>query len=391
MFKKFAGLIGLLVFTMVLTTGCGNNFANKNFKKGREYAEKGLYTKSITYYEKAIKSGAKRSDYYIGYGNALVGAGRYVDANKAFEKAVSDVDNSVSKSYKKQAYYGQAISYYYMGDYSNAEKFCEKAMELSAPASLDEKISLTRAASLSMLSKDKEAERVYGEFIKKYPENAEAHFEYAALLIKKEKYEEAANELNEAISYDKEKFDAYFELYDTYIKLKDTRSAEKVFDKLFKLDKDSGEVYFYMGKAYYILKQTDKADYYFKKAKKEGYDKTSLYQGLIYMDDGDYNKAVKYLKEGLSEKYEVDNAIIYEKLYECYQKMADFKHAAYYLEKAIEYGGESSERLKELTIVYEKAKNFEKAKTSAKRYIELYPNDTDMNKELRFIESKLSQ
>ena len=75
----------------LLSAGCGK--AGKEYDKAMQLMEEGKYNDSVEHFQKAIKENDENADYYIGYGMALNGLGKYDDAIKEYDKEYQDTEH----------------------------------------------------------------------------------------------------------------------------------------------------------------------------------------------------------------------------------------------------------------------------------------------------------
>lgn len=112
--KKYRKIIPLILAGMMLA-GCGENV----YKKGVENLENKDYAAAQENFQKAIEDKKNVADSYRGLGNAYYEQGKYEDALKAFDDAVSAGTKETGTLYNMMAVckmqtesYEDAISYY---------------------------------------------------------------------------------------------------------------------------------------------------------------------------------------------------------------------------------------------------------------------------------------
>lgn len=377
-----------LVFAVVNLSGCGNK-ADSYYKEGQKYVKSGSYLKAADSYRKAVSRNGERSDYYIALGIAENACGNYEDAVMQFKKAVNPSENSVSKSYAKQAYYGEASAYLAAGDYESAVRYSKKALDYSEPESLTPDIMIVRASAEALEGDTEEAHKLFSDTIKKYPKSARAHYEYAAAFEREEKYDDAVNELQSAIDINKNYSEAYFKLADVYVQDNDEKKAESTLKKVAGFKASNGEEYFNRGKAYFKLGENEKAEKNFKLAVQKGYDCTYLFIGRICERNGNYSEAAGMYGKMLEDKTQKNNNQLYLNTAACYAKAEEYDKAAEFAEKAVSNKSDSGKNdLKNLVIYEEKSGNYEKALENARKYLNLY-KDRGMEKEVIFIKNHI--
>ena len=140
----YSFLVSLLVIPFSTTIGLGSlyfyselaivtreakatnwNAFNLNFKKGMRYLDKGEYQKALDAYNKVIKIYALDGPSFYNRGTAYLGLGKYNEAIKDFLKSIK-YDNEKGNQY---AYNNIAVAYDNLGDYKNALKYINLAID----------------------------------------------------------------------------------------------------------------------------------------------------------------------------------------------------------------------------------------------------------------------
>ena len=129
------GRTGILLAMAILLAGCGKSDAS--FQDGMKMAEKGEYEKALPLFQKAVKEDGKAAEYQIAYGMTYNYMGKYEEAGKIFESAMDKLKETASKEEKKQFYYGNAVAYAGMGEYEQAEAYCNKALAIELLGDMD--------------------------------------------------------------------------------------------------------------------------------------------------------------------------------------------------------------------------------------------------------------
>ncbi len=384
---------GMIILCSILFVGgCGNG--KKHYKKGLELAEEGKYSQAAESIEKAIKENSERAEYYISYGNVLNNLGEYQKAIEQFEIAYQDTENTIANKNNKQIFYGEAISYFYLFQYEKCLEYCDKALALTEPASLDSDILCSKGAALEILGQQEEAKASYEKAIKRNKENWGAYLKKADLMLKM-KADEDALELYQKVfqSADKEKYEAGFLLYELYQKMGEEDTSEQILNEMIQKESKDSYILCQQGRVYQYKGDFDKAVECFNKALDKKYNEANYYLGMYFMEQKNYTEAnqcfLDYLKGGRGEHF----GMAYNQLAGCAIEQGDFAGAISYLEEGKLLNDSQSQLLiwKNLVVSYEKQGMFKKARKTAKEYLMLCPQDEEMQKELEFIKTRIKK
>ena len=374
---------------VLIFTGCGKK--EDNYNKAMSLAKKGEYTESLSYFEKAIKDNSERADYYIDYGLALNHAGRYEEAIKMFDKATSDADNSVTRCYSKEAYYGKAMANYGLKNYEDAISSCDAALDYKVLEELDYDIYLTLAASHAMVGNEDAALDSYFTAIDLKPSSSEAYYERAVYYKALERYDEAAADYTSCLQFNSNCYDAYFGLYDLYTIQGNTDNAESILNELAGKKGESAELYCVRGRVKSALGDYDEARKMFLKAAEGGENEAYLYLGDLLIEQMDYEGAVDSYQKLIDNPGNVSRGIVYYKMAECMCLTKDYSNAIKYIDEGLKYADSSSydTLLRNKVIILEKTGDYESALTEAEAYLAVFPSSESMAKEKLFIQSRI--
>lgn len=390
--KKQICLGMIFLCSTLLFTGCGNG--KKQYKKGIELAREGKYSQAAESMEKAIKDNKERAEYYISYGMILNNMGEYQKAIEQFEMAYQDTENTIADKNNKQLFYGEAISYFHLLQYEKSLEFCDKALALEEPDSLDSDILCSKGAVLEVLGQQEEALQSYEKAIKTNKENWGAYLKKADLKLKQEAKEEAL-ELYQKVfqSAEEEKYEAGFKLVELYQETGEEDTSEQILNEM--LQKESKDSYglCQQGRVYQYKGDKEKAVEYFNKALEKKYNEANYYLGMCAMEQGDYAGAKEYFQTYLKGDAGEHFGMAYNQLAGCAMEQEDFAAAAAYLEEGKLLNDSESQLLiwKNLVVSYEQQGMFKKARKTAKEYLTLCPQDEEMQKELEFIKTRVKK
>ncbi len=378
-----------------LFSGCGN--ASNEYSEAIELMESGNYKEAIPHMESAIKENDEKAEYYIAYGMALNGIGRYDDAIKQFQKAYQDTDNKISKQNNKKLYFGEAVAYYEMNDYSKVIKACDEALAIDQYDDMNGKLGKMKAAAYEFMGNFDDALKTYTELLKD-SKLSNIYIARAGLYERLGDIKKAAADYESALEVDKNCYNANFALYNIYKNddgkiFKDgSKRADNIISKITGAKMESAEELMQLGRAYYCIGDYSSATSNLEQSLKDGCDEALYYLGEVKMADNDYKEAISKFDEYINKVGEtnINGTNIpqaYNQIAGCYIMLGDYDNAENYIEKGTALGVTTAGRMlgKNKVILYEKTSQYKKAKKAAKQYLAEFPSDEDMKKELSFI------
>lgn len=393
-YKKVLIIIAVMGCT-VLFSSCGK--ASKEYDEAMELIESGKYEESLAYFQSAIQENDERAEYYIAYGMALNGTGRYEEAVEQFEKAYQDSDNKISRQNNKKLYFGQAVSYYEMNDYKKVVEACDKALVIDQYEYMNEQLCKMKATANEFMGNFDKALETYTKLLK-YEELASIYLARAGLYEKLGDIEKAVTDYNSAIETDKECYEAYFALYNIYkndnqnIFPDGKKRADFVISQIVDSKMESAEELLQVGRAYYYMGDYPLATSNLEASLKDGCVETLYYLGEVTMAECNYREAISKFEEYIS-KAENSNTVsqAYNQIAGCYIMLEDYASAERYIDKGTALGTTATRRIlgKNKVTLYEKMAKYKEAKKAAKQYLDEFPNDEDMKKELLFINTRI--
>ena len=137
----------------------------------------------------------------------------------------------------------------------------------------------------------------------------------------------------------------------------------------------------------------EEAKEYFQTDIKEDKNLDEAYHGIgiASFELGEYEDALVYFDAALKNGAE-ESAIICSFMAACHMEMEEYERALDMYEKALakeEITAELKQEIqKNLIAVYEKMGNWDAAKKQMDKYVKAYPDDTSVQKEAEFLESR---
>ena len=336
----------------LLLTGCEKNM--QNIDAGLQAVEALEYQNALECFEKAIVENEDLELAYRGQGLAYLGMTDYEHAIESFEKALSHAGMFVTDTEVDINYY-LATAQYKSGEYEEALK------SLNAIADLREK-------------------------------QDDVYFMRGSIKMQSGDYEAAVNDLNTALVNSKNDIGMTIDIYQVFAgsgretegKAYLSAALENRLDAMSEYEK--GVIYYYMG-------DYENARNFLETSKSKnggGTDRDVLLMlGKTYEKLGDSNYA-----GGLYSKYieeQGGDPVIYNQLGLCKLDTGAYDEARAAFESGIKAEG-ANPVLQELkfnqVVAYEYLSDFTKAASLMREYLEIYPDDSDAQREYEFLKSR---
>lgn len=375
-----------LVGIVFLLAGCGGG--DKPYETGMELAKKGQYEEALPYFEEALKEKAL-PQYGVSCGMALNHLGRYEEAEQKINAALQEAKEDSSDA--KQLYYAQTIARYGLGKYEEALECCDNGIKIDENEELTQKLRYTRVIILKLMGQYEEAREECLALLEKDKEYMSGYMELADIENCLGNEEEARKVYERAIEEDKDYYEAYFALADALKKNGQDAAARELLGKLAAIDSDDGEKLLAAGRAYAALEQYIQAEDKFNAANQKGISEALYYLGTVRHSQGMNDAAISSLEAFVADGGENYLAEGYCELAVLYMEGDRYKEAAETLKKGLGCGNSSARQnlLRNQVILYEKQNKYKKALKVARQYRKLYPSDKEMEKELKFIKTRL--
>ena len=364
------------------------------YRKGLKAIQKEQYVEACQYLKKASAKKPDNSDYHIAYGLSLTGNGEYETAIEEFNKAVLEEQTSKAQAKNKKAFRGLGICYFFAKNFDNSVIYFDKALAIKELDYLDLDILRYKADAQMHLGNYEDATDIYSKVI-----NEEEYSE--TLYLNRAEAESASKDIDAAISdYDyvisksKDCYDAYLGAYMLLMNAEKEEKADSYLEAALKIKPDDADGQLkYAVIQYYFYGIKDEAVESLEKLIEEGKSEAYFYLAKIHYAEKEMDQVSTYLKEYVSKKDSQRLAEAYEMLGRCSMLVEDYSKALEWFETGIACGDSRwTQKLKKNQVaVYEHLSDFEKAYNITEQYLEAYPNDKEMLREMEFIKTRLSK
>ncbi len=385
-FGIVCGAIGMLC----LLSGCGK--AEEYYKKGLASYEAQDYETALLYYSQAVDENPEKAEYYIEQGHTYVQLGRYEEAREALKSAIVEQDLDLTRKNNKRAYRAIGISYYEEGKYSEAKLYFEKALEEELLPELNADIRMYLADALECEGDYVAAIAVYDELLAQQKTYGAGYRARAYMLYMLGEYEKSLADYDAAIALEPKNFDLYFGKYNVLEKFGRTAEQAELLRVITSIENPSAEDVYFIAKAQYFTGEHEAAIAGLTAAAENGYEDAHYYLGEIYHKRSDYGEAVYHYKTYIGGEGAKD-AAAYNQMAVCLMKQALYQDAL----ETIQAGQKLQDVLhgRQLffneVVIYERMGDYNTAYEKAANYVRMYPEDEAIQRELKFLSTRVRE
>lgn len=336
--------LAFILLAVCLLTGCGGK--EKYFSKAEKALQEGQYTEALEQYNKAIME-----------------------------------DENLQLSYR-----GAGICSLALKDYEKADDYFLRALQQSKGIIGDTEMDLAyyRAKSKRLLGQDEEALKIYTSILEYDKDQTEARLCRGVIYAHTDKIAEAKKEFAQAIKEQPDQVGLYYQIFQT-LQAVGEKDAASYLEQGIACKDDSMEGLYLKGCLCQAAGEVEKALEYLEESQKKGYAKSAFQMGVIYEAQGELAQAL----ECYDQYRKLSNMTAEEtiQMLECRMATGDFATAQSECAQAIENSKDADlQKLQFYEIViYEKAGDFEGARSKIEQYQALYPEDEKAKKESIFL------
>ena len=297
-----------------------------------------------------------------------------------------------SKSEKKaQEYKELGIKQMQDADYEKAVNSFQKALDQSLGKIHAEQLDVCYYKALAQYKAGdtKAAIKTYDGLIDYDAKNWEAYYLRGSVYLADGQLEACLKDYEQAVSLHDSDAELYGNISENLQNAGKTEEAQKYLEQGLKLKPSSAADYESLGKLYQIKGDTENAVQMLTKAAEQGADSAYLTLGQLYSSQ-DKKEDAQAAFQKYMEKHPKD-ADALAQLASIATDAGDYDDAAVYYKDAMEaaQGDQVQELQKSLVAVYEKQGDFAAALEEAKSYVADYPDDSEMQKEYEFLQTRV--
>lgn len=278
-------------------------------------------------------------------------------------------------------------------EYEEAQQDFEEAISLAKGRVTDAEIDLTYylAASFYLQGAYEDAEQCYSHLITYDKENADAFFLRGSVRLDMDESEKGLSDYRKATAAAKDDYELAIAIYQNLDALGFSGEAEPFLDAALAIEGDDAENYYYRGRIYTLLGQEDLAKTAFIRAMDKGSGEAGIALAQAYLKDGETESAKELISRYTAEeKKDARQSALAGRLL---LDLGEYDKALAVYEEALEdeklsQGAYRAELLKGQVAALEYTGDFAAAKDAAASYVEAYPADAGMVRELSFLNTR---
>lgn len=339
-----------MILTMcgaLFLTGCGSE-EMKIYEQAEKDLEQGSYEYALSGYAQCVENGTKLADSYRGAGLANLYMGNYEQAAENFTGALNCKD--VGKSLKRDILAYRGTAYYKAGMYDAAMADCQTLAE-------------------------------------DYTMDSDTYFLTGKVALAMDAYDEAALNFEQAYAEDAS-YDTAVSIYEAYLEKDMEADGTRYLEAALLTEPKDAQDYCDRGKVYYYMEDYENARTELIKAADQDSKEALLLLGMVYLAQNDSSSARAMYQQYISEAG--DSGASYNGLAMCDMAEGNYDSALSNISAGILSA--TTEEMQSLLfneiVVYEKKLDFAAAQQKAQEYLDMFPEDEAVIKELAFLKTR---
>ncbi|MCR4612067.1 MAG: hypothetical protein K5644_09240 [Lachnospiraceae bacterium] len=277
------------------------------------------------------------------------------------------------------------------GDYAKAVELFNEALSFSEGSVDDGEIDICyyKAAAQANNNDAKGAAQTYTALMEYDEDNPYPCFLRGSVYLKSGEKSAAIEDYKEAIKRDEENWDLYIAIYENLSAMNFENEAQEFLNIALEKSGDSKDECIARGRMYALMKQYDAAKTAFEKAKDKGSEDADIYLANMYLEQGKESECDKIL-ETYKDKSDISslacNAIAGMEI-----KRGHPEEALAYVNMGLDKFSVDNRKdlLRNRVAAYEYMGSFSEAFTYATEFLQEYPNDVDMTREVSFLSTRV--
>lgn len=330
-----------------LFTGCGGE-KQKIYEQAGNDLEQGSYEYALSGYETSVANEVKLPQSYRGMGIANLRLGNYDAAIEAFTNALNC--EKVSTALGKDILSYKITAEIKAGFYEDAMADCQT---LSQEYSMD----------------------------------ADGYYLTGKVALALDSYEEATSNFDQAYA-EESTYDMAIRIYQAYLERDMEADGTRYLETALESEPKDAEDYCDRGRVYYYMEDYSNAQRELTEASKEDNTEALLLLGMVYLAQNDISNARAMYQDYSSQ--EGESAKGYNGLALCDIAEGNYSQALTNISTGLPLA--STEEMQDLLfneiVAYEKLLDFSTAQQKAQEYLEMFPDDEGVQRELAFLKSR---
>ena len=347
--RKRAAVILAVCLSGLAVTGCGSSEEMNTYKQAELDLEQGSYEQALAGYEASVANEVKLPQSYRGAGLACFYMGDYTQACDYFTKALQC--EKISDTLKKDVLSYRATAELKGGMFDDAMADCQTIME-------------------------------------DFTMDADTYFLAGKVALAMDSYDEAAADFDRAYVEDSG-YDLAIRIYEAYLEVDMEADGTRYLEATLTEEPNTAEDYCNRGRIYYYMEDYNSAKSELIKATHEDSTQALLLLGMVYLGQNDISNARAMYQQYISAVG--DSAEGYNGLALCDIAEGNYEEALNHISSGLPDAttGEMQSLLYNEIVAYEKMLDFSTAKAKAQEYLEMFPDDENISRELVFLNSRV--
>lgn len=345
--SKRIALILAVCAGILMFTGCGGE-KQKIYEQAGKDLEQGNYEYALSGYEASVKNEMNLPESYRGMGIANLRMGNYDAAIEAFTNALN----------------------------------CEKVSKALGKDILSYRITAELKGELY-----EDAMADCQTMAQEYTMDANGFYLTGKTALSMDAYEEAASNFDQAYA-EEPTYDMAIQIYQAYIERDMEADGTRYLEDALDTEPKNADDYCDRGRVYYYMQDYSNAQKELIEASKKESTEALLLLGMVYLAQNDISNARAMYQDYTSQ--EGESAKGYNGLALCDIAEGNYTQALTNISTGLPLA--STEEMKDLLfneiVAYEKMLDFSTASQKAEEYLQMFPDDETVQKELAFLKTR---
>lgn len=320
---------------------------------------------------------------YVREGMNFIDSMEYQSALEDFSRALEEKEN------ERLAYRGMGIAYMGLTEYGKAVENFQKCLQLSdgMVQDVDFDVNYYLAAAYYKSGQYREAEKTCSAILALRPKELKAYLYRGKARLAMDEYEKAKEDFDCLIKKNPQDYDQLIEIYTAYEEYGYRETGEENLKQILAEYSDSMGDYD-RGRICYYLQDYVRACQYLEQSKDEKSADSCLYLGKAYEATGDYNYAASVYNSFVTENPE--DARVYNQLGLCRMKQKEYRQALEAFQTAMNIEDNNMMQILRYNeiVALEYLGDYKKASVLMENYISMYPDDSDAQREAKFLKTR---
>ena len=308
----------------------------------------------------------------------------------SYEQALAGFEASVTNQVKlPQSYRGAGLASFYMGDYDGACEYFTKALQCEKVSDTLKKDILSYRATAQLKAGMLDGAMADCQTLAEdFDMDADLYFLSGKVALAMDSYDEAAADFDQAYVEDAG-YEMAIRIYEAYLEADMEADGTRYLEATLTEKPKTAEDYCSRGQIYYYMEDYNSAKSELIKATHKNSTQALLLLGMVYLGQNDISNARAMYQQYISAVK--DSAEGYNGLALCDIAEGNYQAALNDITTGLPIAttDEMQRLLYNEIVAYEKMLDFSTAKTKAQEYLEMFPDDENISRELVFLNSRV--